>query len=84
MLTVLKKEVMFELVEQVMSKQDNQTTEELYAEMFNQQPAIKEMVLTALSLNKSDEWKDGYCKGVFQIWYLLNQQSIIDDLEQGN
>lgn len=81
MLTVVKPEIMELLTERLMSNQDSQNTEELYIELFRQQPALKALILTALALDASKPWKDGYCKGVFQTWYLLNQQALIDDLE---
>lgn len=81
MLTIVKEEVMHSVIENLMTNDDSQSIPELYKEMIQQQPCLGTLLQIALNLDNSNDWKDGYCKGLFQTWYLLNQQSIIDDLE---
>jgi hypothetical protein len=54
---------------------------DLYREMFVTQPTLKLIVQSAINnYDWSMEQKDGYCKGVLQCWHLLNQQSIVEEL----
>lgn len=60
---------------------DGHTSTELYQQMYADQPVFKNLITAALN---EESWSydkiDGYCKGMLQAWHLLNQQSIIEDL----
>lgn len=61
---------------------DGQTSLEMYVEMYEDQPVFKNLIEAAIN---EPTWSvdkiDGYCKGMLQAWHLLNQQSIIQELE---
>lgn len=64
---------------------DGKDAVELYKDMFEQQPVFKilaERVMSDKTLDWSYEKKDGYYKGMLQIWQLLNSQSEIDEFKE--
>ncbi len=68
-------------VSQSFFQSDAQNSEELYEEMYRQQPILKlmsDMIIDNEEL--SMDFKIGYCKSMLQTWHLLNQQYIIDEL----
>lgn len=54
---------------------------QMYQEMYEQQPVFKQLITCAIEKSGWNRDKiDGYCKGMFQAWHLLNQQSIIEEI----
>lgn len=81
MLNEVSQELMRTYVEQ-MKGSDAIKPLDLMKEMFKEQPAFKTILKVVTASDEcSEEFKDGYCKGMLQAWYLLNQQAIINDLE---
>lgn len=82
MLPRIKKKTFKQIVKNFTTSADNQSTEELYVEMFHQQPMLHLLTDTVVHGEYTQEFKEGYCRGLLQSWHLLNQQSIINDLEE--
>ena len=82
MLKQLSEEVALHVCKSYFSSKDSLTTEELFKEMFDQQPIFEYMVKSVLEDDsKNDEFKEGYCMGIFQCWHMLNQQYMIENFE---
>jgi hypothetical protein len=56
----------------------------LYTEMFEQQPVFKHLVSCLGETGWSNEMIDGYCRGLFQAWHLLNAQAFVEDMNDQN
>lgn len=82
MLPVVKKKTLTNIVNSFNSLNDGQTNEELYKDLFHQQPMLKMLIQAVIESDHTEEFVQGYCRGLFQSWYLLNQQDMINELEE--
>jgi|688.fasta_scaffold125972_5 hypothetical protein len=59
---------------------ENDESHKLYSDMYKQQPVLELMTKLVIDSDMSHDTKDGFCKGMLQVWHLLNQQDILDNL----